>query len=84
MVIVSFPSTKIPILYFEFQAWFSFFSKNFSVWWISGRSYFFFTHKSAKKIKKKEEEEEVEDENWMNEVKDENFKHSAFMALNCF
>ena len=52
-------------LCFEFQAWFSFFSKKFSVWWIPGRSYFFFAHKSAKeeeeekkKNKKKKEEEE--------------------------
>ena len=36
-------------LCFEFQARFSFFSKKFSVWWIPGRSYFFFVHKVQKK-----------------------------------
>ena len=40
-----------------------------------------FRTESAKKlikIKIKEEEEE-----WINEVKDENFKHSTYIALNC-
>ena len=46
----------------------------------------FFVHKVQKnKIKKKEEEEEEEEEEErMNEVKDENFKHSTYIALNCF
>ena len=35
--------------------------------------------KKIKKIKKEEEEGER-----MNQVKDENFKHSTYIALNCF
>ena len=42
-----------------------------------------FSYIKCKKIKKKEEEEEEEEER-MNEVKDENFKHSTYIALNCF
>ena len=39
--------------------------------------------KKIKKLKEEEEEEEEEEER-MNEVKDENFKHSTYIALNCF
>ena len=65
---MSFLSTKISILCFEFQARFSFLSKKFSN----------FVHKVQKNKIKKEEEER------MNEVKDENFKHSTYIALNFF
>ena len=37
-----------------------------------------------KKKKKKEEKKKKNEEEWMNEVKDKNFKYSASMALNCF
>ena len=40
--------------------------------------------KKKKKKKKEEEEEEEEEEERMNEVKDENFKHSTYIALSCF
>ena len=53
VVIISLLSTKIPILCFEFQAWFSFFSKKFSVWWIPGISYFFLVHKVQKNYKRR-------------------------------
>ena len=43
-----------------------------------------FSYIKWKKKKKKKEEEEEEEGERMNQVKDENFKHSTYIALNCF
>ena len=40
--------------------------------------------KKKKKKEGEEEEEEEEEGERMNQVKDENFKHSTYIALNCF
>ena len=74
MVIISFLSAKIPILCFEFQAWFYFFSRNFRFDGFQAEVTSFL-HIKVPKIKKMQK---------CKKKKDENFKYSASMALNCF